>query len=217
MASPGPSLGEGIFTTRDISAILGLPVPTINRWLRTYWDGRFGDYSWKVQKSKAVNFSTLIEFYVTLQFSEQGISTRNIFKAHEELAKIYETKFPFANSEILDQLKCDGKKLFLETEKGIISMDGSKQLNLKLIKAFIKNIEFGKDKLPSKLYPNGKERSITVDPQRQFGHPVISDTNIYPETIYNLYLAGEPIPFIAFTYQLTEKEINDAIEFCKAA
>ncbi len=214
---PVPIIGEGIFTIEDMSNILGLPKAKIRRWLKQYWDGRFGKYSWSVHKSKAVNFATLIEFYMTLQLSEQGVRNKQIFKAHEQLSKIYNTQYPFANQKILEALHCDGKKLFLETEEGIVSMDGSRQLNLELIKAFIKNVEFGENKLPSKLYPKGKEKAIVVDPKRQFGHPVINNTNVYPETVYNLYLAKEPIPFIAFTYQLTEKEVNDAIEYCKAA
>ncbi len=214
---PTPSLGEGIYTPRDISEILGIPIAKVHRWIRNYWDGRFGQYSWSVDKSKAVNFSTLIEFFVTLQLNEQGIQNKHIFKAHQQLSEIFNTPYPFANQDILGALRCDGRKLFLVTNDGIVSMDGSKQLNLKLIKAFINKIEFGKDKLPSILYPKGKQNAIVVDPKRQFGHPVINNTNVYPETVYNLFLAKEPIPFIAYTYQLTVKEVKDAIEYCKAA
>lgn len=217
MNHPAPAIGEGIFTTRDVSHILGLPKAKVRRWIKDYWDGRFGQYSWTIDRSKAVNFSTLIEFYVTLQLNEQGIENKQIFKAHQQLSEIYNTPYPYANEDILDALRCDGKKLYLETSEGIISMDGSKQLNLNIIQAFIENLEFGKNKLPSKLYPKGKKSAVVVDPERQFGHPVINDTNVYPETVYQLYLAKEPIPFIAFTYQLTEKEVNDAIAYCKAA
>lgn len=96
-------------------------------------------------------------------------------------------------------------------------MDGTKQLNLILIKQFFKNLEFGNDSIATKFWPLGKDKSIIVDPKRQFGHPLIEKTNIYPETIFNLYTSGEPIDFIAFTYDLNEKSISDAIEFCKKA
>lgn len=214
---PCPTIGEGIFTTRDIANILDLDPNKTRRWLNHYWDGRFGNYSWKINNSKAVNFSTLIEFYITLQLSEQGIPNKNIFKAHSELSDIFDTAYPFARQEILDNLRCDGKQLFLNTANGVISIDGSKQLNLNFIKAFFKNLEFGEDKLPSKLYPKGKNKAIVVDPKRQFGHPVIKNTNIYPETIFNLFKAGESPKFLAHTFSLTKKEITDAIEYCEAA
>ncbi len=215
--NPAPALGEGIFTVRDVADILNLPPAKVRHWLNTYWDGRFGSYSWKTDNSKAVNFSTLIEFYVTLQLHEQGIPNREIFKAHKSLSKHFKTPFPFAQQDILDALHCDGKKLFIETNDGIISADGTRQLNLDIIRAFIRNIEFGADKMPAKLYPRGKENAVVVDPTRQFGHPVLNDTNVYPETVYNMYLAEEPLAFIAYSYQLTEKEVNDAIEYCRAA
>lgn len=214
---PSPSIGEGIFTTRDIANILGIAPAKTRRWLNHYWDGRFGKYSWKINNSKAVNFATLIEFYITLQLNEQGIPNKNIFKAHHELSSLFDTKYPFAHQDILDDIRCDGKQLFLKTKFGVISIDGSKQLNLKFIKAFFKNLDFGDDKLPSKLYPMGKRKSIVVDPKRQFGHPVINKTNIYPETIFNLFKAGESTKFIAFTYRLTEKEVKDAIGYCQQA
>jgi uncharacterized protein (DUF433 family) len=63
----------------------------------------------------------------------------------------------------------------------------------------------------------GKQNSIVLDPKRKFGHPVIENYNIYPETIYKLYKAGDPIPYIAHVYELTEQQVNNAIEFCQAA
>lgn len=215
--SPVPTIGEGIFTLRDVADILDLSPGKVRHWLNTYWDGRFGQYSWKTNNSKAVNFSTLIEFYVTLQLHEQGIPNREIYQAHQSLSKYFKTPFPFAKQDILDALHCDGKKLFIETEFGIVSADGTQQLNLDIIRAFIQNIEFGPDKMPAKLYPRGRENAVVVDPTRQFGHPVINNTNVYPETVYNMHLAEESLAFIAFSYQLTEKEVNDAIEYCKAA
>ena len=71
--------------------------------------------------------------------------------------------------------------------------------------------------LTVRLWPLGKEKSIVVDPNHKFGRPIIKGSNIYPETIYQLYLANEPINFIASSFSITENEVDDAIEFCKKA
>ena len=89
--------------------------------------------------------------------------------------------------------------------------------NLDFIRVFFRNIDFDNELIASRFWPLGKDRNIVVDPMRQFGHPVIGSTNIYPETLFNLYKAGEPLEFIAFTYEIDLDHVRDAIEFCKAA
>ncbi len=214
---PALTLGEGIFTVQDMARILRLPAPKIRSWLNRYWDSRFGKHSWGVHQTKAVNFHTLVEFYVTLLLKEAGVPSRAIFKAHDQLSALFHTSFPFAHREVLTGLLCDGKRIYLDMQEGVVSLDGTNQLNLDFIRDFLRNIEFGEDLLASKLYPRGKDSAIVVDPQRQFGHPVVENTNIHPETLYSLHLGGEPISFIASIYQIPEQAVRDAIDFCKAA
>lgn len=215
-------IGNGIYTVKEVSRILRLPYTKVSTWLHRYWDGQLGksysrNYSWKVDNSKAVSFHTLVEFYVMMQFSEAGVKPGQVLKAHQELSDIYKTPFPFAQKEVLDSIQTDGKKIFLETLDDTISLDGTRQLNLEFIRTFFRKLDFGQDQLASRFHPLGKEKNITVDPKRQFGHPVVGATNIYPETIYNLHIAGEPSEFIAFTYEISEQEVKDAIEYCQQA
>ncbi|WP_315818474.1 DUF433 domain-containing protein [Paraflavitalea speifideaquila] len=58
-----------------------------------------------------------------------------------------------------------------------------------------------------------KDRHIVVDPHHQFGQPVIEKTNLLAETIYDLYNAGENKQFISRLYNVSVREINDAIDF----
>jgi uncharacterized protein (DUF433 family) len=215
-------IGLGVYTQSEISKILGLKLPKVSRWLNMYWDGKLGRlfetrYSWEVDKSKAVSFHTLVEFYVFFVLAEHGVSTKQVLKAHEELTRLFETAFPFAMGRVLSGLNTDGKKIYLEHEGSIVALDGTRQLNLDLIKAFFHKLEFGDDGLANKFWPNGKESSIVIDPERKLGHPVISESNIYPETIYSHIKAGDPVKYISFVYELSEKEVEDAIKFCKAA
>ena len=57
----------------------------------------------------------------------------------------------------------------------------------------------------------GKDKHIIVDPHYQFGQPVIENTNILAETIFDLNQAGESPEFISRLYQLNVKEVEDAI------
>jgi len=216
------NIGTGFYTIPDIARILRLPYHKVNLWVKKYWDGELGSefkskYSWSIENSKAVSFHTLIEFYVLILLAEAGVKTRQVLNAHKELARHFNTMFPFARKSILENIRTDGNKIYFNLNESILSLDGTKQFNLDFIKIFFKNLDFDEDLLATKFWPLGKEKNIIIDPKRQFGHPVIGSTNIYPETIYNLYKSGESVEFIAFTYEIGKKEVRDAIDFCQAA
>ena len=78
-----PEIGKGIYTLRDVATVLKMPYPKVFRWIRTYWDGRLGkkfkqEYSWVREGSRAVNFHTLVELYVMVQFAEKGLKTKDV-------------------------------------------------------------------------------------------------------------------------------------------
>jgi len=211
-------LGNGIYTATDISRILQIPYPKIHLWINKYWDGELGEayegnYSWKVDDTRAVGFHTLVEFYVMMQFAEAGVSTRQVLNAHKELSKAFDTAFPFAQKAVLESIHSDGKKIFLSKNGDIITLDGSQQFNLGFIKLFFKKLEFDGELLASKYWPLGKKHKIVCDPHHKFGQAVIEGTNIQAEAIYRMHLAKEPIAFIADVYEISEQKVKDALKF----
>ena len=217
-----PEIGLGIYTPSEIAKILRLPYYKVSRWIDKYWDGELGvefekRYSWKTGNSKAVSFHTLVEFYVMMQFAEVGVKTRRVLEAHKELSQVYDTCFPFALKEVLMGMKTDGSKIYFTSNGNTVTLDGSKQLNLEFIRVFFQKLEFDVQHLASRFWPMGKENSILVDPQRKFGHPVLNESNIFPETLFTHYKAGDPIEYISYIYKLTDKEVQDAIDYMKAA
>lgn len=215
-------LGNGIYTVPEIAQILRLPYPKVYKWITTYWDGELGTaykqhYSWSVGNTKAVGFHTLIEFYVMMQFTEAGVKIREVLNAHKYLSKKYNTHFPFALKQVIDDITTDGNKIFLNVEGDILTLDGSQQFNLHLVNIFFKKLEFDSDMLASRFWPLGKEKKIVCDPHRKFGQPIIEGTGIQSEAIYRMYLAKEPIPFIASLYEITPQKVKHAIEFHQSA
>lgn len=217
-----PQLGFGIYTATEIAQILRVPYRKIYTWMNKYWDGKLGKeydtkYSWQMQGIRAVSFHTFIEFYIMMRFSEAGVPPKNVLKAHSELVQMYGTAFPFALKEVLKGIHSDGKHIYLKTKNGIIELNGTKQFNLEIIQMFFVNLEFDKDNLASRFWPMGKDKSILVDPNRKFGHPIIDGKNIEPQVILNHFMAGDPVKYIAHVYRLSEEEVNHALEYCSAA
>ncbi|MEY3499617.1 MAG: hypothetical protein RL308_1286 [Bacteroidota bacterium] len=215
-------LGNGIFTTQEIAQILRVPYSKVRNWITQYWDGELGkcyeqQYSWSVENTRAVGFHTLIEFYVMMQFTLAGVKTKAILKAHKELGEHFKTNFPFAKREVLDNISTDGLRIYFKDNGVNITLDGSKQFNLDIIKLFFKNLDFDNDMLASRFWPMGKEHKVVCDPHRKFGQPVLDGTSIQSEAIYRMYLAKEPIAFIASVYEIPLKSVKDAIAFHKNA
>lgn len=216
------AIGNGVYTVPDVANILHLPYHKVNTWLNEYWDGKLGKafktkYSWRIDSTRAVGFHTLVEFYVMMQFSDAGVKPLQVLKAHTELSKSYNTIFPFAQKDIITNITTDGKKIFLNIDGSSITLDGSKQLNLEFINVFFKKLEFDKELMATRLWPMGKNKAVVCDPQHKFGQPVIDGTNIQTEAVYKMYLAKEPISFIASLYELPEQKVKDAISFHKKA
>ncbi len=214
-------IGSGVYTIPDISRLLGFPKQTVARYLEQYWDEKLGKklfsdtYSWSADgRIKAVNFYVLIELYTFFSLQKFGVTTRQILKAREHIAKELNTPYPFANAGLLT----DGKKIWYEFKDSIISADGSRQTNIiKIIRDFSKKIEFGNNKLAKRFFPTGKDSAIVVDPHHKFGQPIIKGTNINTEVLFSMYKSGEPVENIGILYDLTEREVEEAIQFYRNA
>lgn len=212
------SIGNGVYTVPDIANILCLPYSKVNTWLDKYWDGKLGEafkgkYSWRIDSTRAVGFHTLIEFYIMMNFAESGVKPAQVLKAHNELSRDFQTHFPFAQKQVIENISTDGKRIYLTVDGSPITLDGSKQFNLDFIKLFFKKLDFDKELLASKFWPMGKTRAVVCDPHHKFGQPVIEGTNIQTDVIYRMHLAKEKTAFIANLYEISVKKVKDAIDF----
>lgn len=215
-----PKIGLGSFTVKEIAEILNIKYDRVHRWMNVYWDGKLGKeygekYSWVTDGKRAVSFHTFVEFYIMMLFSEAGVKPAKVLEAHKELSKMHNTAFPFAKKEVIKNIYTDGKLIYRDNFDSIVSLDGSKQLNLNLIRQFYTNLEFDDESLASKFYPLGKDKSILVDPHRKFGHPVFKNSNLFPEVLFQHYKAGDSIDYLAAVFEINRDEIADAIQYCE--
>lgn len=216
------ALGSGIYTVPEISRILTIPAAKVRRYIRDFLDDRSGKklfqetYSYKGSSDKLyVNFHVLIELYCMFQLRAEGFSVQKIMSSREVMIKDLDTPFPFASQNVL----FDGKNIFYNYFEDIVKADGKRQMSFKkLLKDFVKNIDFDKQLLAHRFWPNGRENSIVIDPHHQFGQPTINTTNINVATIHSMFESGESVASLCVLFDLTEKQVNDAVQFyCRAA
>ncbi|MEO8145994.1 MAG: DUF433 domain-containing protein [Bacteroidia bacterium] len=211
-------IGEGIYTAADAARILKIPYSKANYWFKYYLKNKHFKtdyrYYFEVSDILAVNFLTLIEMYVFYAFKEESVKIADIIIAHETISKTFDTPYPFANKDFY----VSGRKIYYGDDKDLTIANKTKQKMLAdILIQFSKKIEYGNANLAHKYYPLGKNKSIVVDPENQFGQPVIEGTNIRVETIYNFYKAGDSIELICELYNISNNNVKDAIEFFSMA
>ncbi len=200
-----PKIGEGIFLTTDVSQILGLPYPKVRRWMKEYWPNyTFGDAD-----NQAVNFKTLIEFYTFFHLRDKGLSVKQIEKYHQTIARELNTSYPFARS-----IRTDGKSVWYELLGNLIKADRKQQFDIKpILEPFLHKIDFGNSEVAQRFFPLKNTKAIVVDPQRQFGQPIVNGTSIKAETLYILYKGGEKTEHIVELYDLRVSQVKHAIGY----
>ncbi len=199
------------YSVTDIATILDLPEAQVKQWLKEYKKGQLADQQPEGSANLTADFHTLIEFYTFYQLRSQGVWPSRINNAREILAELLHTQYPFATANILT----DGKNVFYHAEIGeLIKADQTLQMTIREVVApFCKRIEFGDDSLATKLYPQGRESAIQIDPSRQAGRPVVGDTEVLARSVFDLFLQGHSVTDLAQRFDLSPKQVEDVIAF----
>jgi len=223
-----PKLGEGIYVVKDVAKILRLDYGKTYRWMVGYWGlGGLDEnikYTFGELDNRAINFLSLIEFYTFFKLREKGISAIEIKRLHSTLSEVFNTKYPFAISQdfyIENRTRKDGiiarKAVYFTYLQSLIKHDKRNQFSLKFMEKFFQKVEFDANNLAVRFFPLDHSRNVVVDPNHQFGQPVINGTNIKVQTLFNLYRGGETIKDISEMYNLPKEKVKDAIAFQQAA
>ncbi len=215
-----PKLGEGIFLVKDVAHILDIDYQKTYRWIVGYWGSLDGaldstiQYSFGEVGNRAINFLSLIEFYTFFKLREQGVSSFDIKDLHRELSIAFNTPYPFAKAhDFWVENRKRKKFVYFGYVNNIVRVDKRHQISFKFVEKFLDKIEFDDNNLAARYFPLSDSRNVVVDPNHQFGQPVIFGTNIKTTTLNNLYEAGETVDFIARLYDLTTQQVDDAIKF----
>lgn len=213
--SKGAKLGEGIYTAADAARILNIPYRKSRHWFDYHVKYKLFDtighrYHFELRDTVAVNFLTLIEMVVFYSLKDRKVKTKKIIEAHSVMSEYLNTPYPFAKEDVYSL----GGVLLFENLSNLVVADKTLQITIpNFLEPLAQKIEFGHDKLATRYYPLGKNKTIVVNPENQFGRPRIDGTNILPETIYDLHLGGDSKKFIAELYNISVRNVDDAIEF----
>lgn len=218
---PNKMLGVGLYTPGEASRYTGIPARDISRWLFGYSAGnRQYESLWRSQladlETKALGFHDLLEVRFVYAFRKHGVSLQSIRLASEHAKTMYKHPYPFTCT----RFQTDGRSIFAT----VLNETGDESL-LDLVKrqytfrdvirpSLYSGIEYSEDGDAERWFPQNRNRRVVMDPNRNFGKPVLSDHGIDTSIIKQAWDAeGENTKFVASIYQVPVEAVEAAIQF----
>lgn len=210
-------VNEGIYSIGDAATIIGKPYATVRRWFMKLASAEYEGLDNQIQNDidlRRISFHGLVELVVIGTLLENNFKIKTIFKARTDLAKKSNKMYPFATNNVRDNLKVAGKEIIFEFTQGLVSLDGTGQFNLELIRDFFRDIEFNTSGIAQRLIPAKGLGKIVIDPRVGGGKPSIKNNlGIQVDTIVKFYDGPDSLDDLIEDYGVTKDEIEAALAY----
>lgn len=214
-------VGVGLYTPAEAAVYTGIPAVEIRRWLFGYSaNGRHHDGLWTPQLServdKALSFHDLLEIRFVHAFRRHGVSLQAIRGASAHARELFHQDYPFT----CRRFQTDGRSIFAT----VLEETGDESL-LDLVKkqyafkqvispSLYEGIEYSEGGEAQCWYPLKRNRKVVLDPARNFGKPMLSDSGVSVEAILGAWRAeGENAKRVASLYEIDVAAVEAAIKF----
>lgn len=219
-----PLLQTGIYTVAEASRLTRVSPSRIRRWLRGYeFKVKHGRHRspavWKTQlqpidHALALGFLDLLEVKAIDAFIEAGVSWKTLRQVHEQAMNWVRHSHPFCTS----RFATDGHTIFLELrekndEVTLWDMRAVQRVFDKIIRPFLRNVEFDVAKVPRRWWPRGKDKLVALDPRRSFGQPIIYREGIPTHVLARSVRANESVEEVARWFEINSVSVREAVEF----
>lgn len=172
-------------------------------------------------KDKRLSFNNLVEVHVL-----RGLRTRHgvSMPAVRSALAYAEHEYGIKRLLIHRDLKAAAGQLFLDKYSELIELSRGGQLILRaMLEDHLERVVYDPSSVPAKLFlwlplpSESPKKTIVLDPQVGFGTPVVARKSVSTAVLASRYDAGETLDELAADYGLRRDEVEDAIEFERAA
>lgn len=220
-------IGTGIYPLNQAARLVGAEPRAVRRWLQGYERKYKGEHVrseplWRTQLKEhdlldeVIGFRDLLELRMVAAFVKHGVDLKVIRATVDEAAKNFDADYPLTNRKFLT----DGKRIFLDA---MVMTTGEPRMMDILRKQFVfsdiikpslyAGIEYG-DGGALRWFPSAKNRTVVLDPNLQFGTPVVSEVGIPTDTIYASFIAeGRNNAMVARVFDITPRMVKAAVDF----
>lgn len=222
-------IGTGLYPLRQAARLVGADSRTVRRWLQGYsWKYKDGRSSsgplWHLQYEqddelggeRVLGFRDLLELRTVARFIEQGVSLR-VIRATIEAASEYLGQYPLQSRRFLT----DGKRIFMEAVERVGDdprlLDVRRRqfvFNAVVRPSLFEGIEYDQKGRAQRWFPVPRARVIVLDPEVQFGEPIIAVAGVPTDSLYAAYKAeGKDRARVAKLYRVTPQAVSAAVVF----
>jgi uncharacterized protein (DUF433 family) len=221
-------IGKGIYSISDVAKFAKVSPQRVKRWVLGYqykYDKKLyvtepiinSDYS-GVDDIPLLSFADFVEISFIDAFRKYGVSWMVIKKSSQKAIEIIGNKHPFSTKKF----HTDGKKILMEianTEKEakntLMDLINDQYALQKILEPYLsKGLQFAND-LAARWWPLGLNRRVVLDPERNFGKPIVDNESVPTWILHQAYLVERSLKKVSFYYSVSQQSIRDAIEFEK--
>ena len=219
----GPPLGIGYYTAPEAARLLGVAIPSVNRWLGGYTyqeDGQKIVVSalWEPELPKGnkhieLSFRDLIELRFIVAFTRAGLGLKTIRNCLEYARECVEDDRPFSTR----RFKTDGRTIFLESlrksgDAELLDLKSRQFAFRQIIERSFKDLDI-EDSTVVRWRPYNGKRTIVIDPDRAFGQPISADYGVPTVVLSDAVLSEGSIDRVSKIYELPASVVQDAVRF----
>jgi uncharacterized protein (DUF433 family) len=217
----------GIYTVAEASRLAGVSPQRIRRWVRGYeFKVKHGRHRspaiWSTQletidHAVALGFLDLLEIRAVDAFIGTGVSWKDLRQLHQRAGRWLKSPHPFCTN----RFATDGHTIFMELrEKNhhvtLWDMRDVQRVFDKIIRPFLRNVDFDSARVPRRWWPRGKHRQVALDPRRSFGHPIIFREGIPTRVLARSVRANDSIEEVARWFQINPRSVHEAVDYEQA-
>jgi uncharacterized protein (DUF433 family) len=216
-------LESGIYTVPDAAELVEAPAQLVGIWVGGHKGKQepviINDLG-RVQGKVAVSFHNLMELRFVALFHNAGVRLQHIRAIMGEVRRSLDHSHPFATEIIF---RTDGKRIVAEIgrKNGIKNIYDLRSRNYEMHPVVMKSLKNDVIYDPRgdatawrprrKIAPN-----VVVHPAFSFGRPILQHSHIPTATIAAAAKAEKSAKAAAWLYEVTEKDVREAIKFEKA-
>lgn len=223
---PFQHIGKGVYSLAEAERLIKIPRQRISRWTHGYTYRYKGEahhtpplIAWDVEqpadKGPILSFLDLLEVRFLDAFLVHGVSRKAVRIAALHARELLGRHHPFSTRIF----KTDGHSIFAEIVRGtdnkhLLDVVKNQFVFARIISpSLYEGVEFNASNDPERWWPLGKKHAVVIDPERGFGAPIVARSGVPTKILADAVKAEGSVDFVAKWYEVTPREVRDAVKF----
>jgi uncharacterized protein (DUF433 family) len=201
-----------MYTAAEVARWAQTSPQTARRWRAGYQFESTSGKRWSPPVTAArsdepyLSFEDLVEIAAVAAVRREGVSMQRLRVA----LRYATTQLGIERPLLSERFKTDGLDLFAQ---GGTNFNRFGQMVWPFVEDVLKDIDYGQDLFAVRWWPAGRETEVLVDPQVNFGRPIIVSLGVRTETLVDRFVAGLSVEDVAQEYTTSPALVQQAVRF----